>query len=405
VTNRRRNGKKKNKKGEEEEKQQKEHDGQAGFGGRAGQFHGRDYRNKRSHVGDEIVPFDHSHDVASVALFVTNEQEEDALRAALKDRPFEIVGVATLEKVAHFENAERQAKVRVVKGIEDVRALMKELGVSIFVLPVDDERLPAPRMSEDVSAILDVAVRAGAYALTVTVSPLPESTEPRLFVAAVPTQESMQLLINTLGVVDDEVVRQNFELNGFDIPEKAGLFDIYTSLMNSALKKYKTFNKAEVIPNGDQFIQDIAAQTKKPAHYPVFTVSFKVGKLANYTSPKSNRDVYEITCDDVVPDTLKNIFILLGVSLRTKLTLIVCKYQGHVDYQCEDPDKKVDVEFEKIIYSYSSLTDTPIYELYLPRYVDPAAAAAAAAAAPAPAAAAPAEAAAAAAPATEEASK
>jgi len=391
TAKRRTSGKKKNKKIEEQEKEQNHHDGQAGFGGRAGQPR-RDFHNKRQHVPDEIIPIEHSTAAANVILFVTNEEEEDAIRKILEDRPFKIAAVATLKSVANFANPERLAKVRVVEGIEDTRAMMKELGVGLFVLPVDDDRLPAPRMSDEVSAILDVSVHAGAYALTVSLTPLESSPADNfLFFAAVPTQESIQLLVNTLGVVDDKEVRQDFEIHGFDVPEKAGLFDIYTSLMNSAVKKNKMCTDAEIIPNGDQFVQDVAANTQKAAHYPVFTVSFKVGRLNSYKSRQSKRTVYEIVSDDVIPDTLRNIFILLGAPVHTKLTIIVCKYQsGDVKYDCADPDKKVDVEFEKIIYSYNSLTERPVYELYLPRYVDPAAVAIApatpaAAAAPAPA--------------------
>jgi len=235
-------------------------------------------------------------------------------------------------------------------------------------------------MSDDVSALLDVAVRAGAYAMTVSVTPT-ELHDNRMFFAAVPTHESMQLLINTLGVVDDEGVRQDFEIHGFDIPDKAGLFDIYTSLMNSAIRKYKMCGDDEVVPNGDQFVQDVAANIKTAAHYPVFTVAFKVGRLDSYESKHSKRVIYEIHSDEIIPDTLKNIFILLEVSIRSKLTIIVCKYQekSKVKYECEDVDMKVDVEFEKIIYSNSSCAESPVYELYLPRYVDPSAAAAAAA--------------------------
>jgi len=375
VTTKRRNGRKKNKKAEEQEKEQTHHDGQAGFGGRAGQPRGgRDFRNRRPHIPDEIIPIEHSTAAANVILFVTTEEEEDALRTILEGRPFQIVAVATLKSVAKFANPERLAKVRVVEGVEDARAMMKELATGIFVLPVDDDRLPAPRMSTEVSALLDIAVRAGAYGLTVSVTPLDASSADNvMFFAAVPTQESIQLLVNTLGVVDDKEVRQDFEIHGFDIPEKAGLFDIYTSLMNSAVKKDKSCSEDEIMPKGDQFVQDIAAHIQKPAHYPVFTVSFKVGKLNSYTSHQSKRTIYEIANDDVIPDSLRNIFILLGAPIHQKLTIIVCKYQGIVKYECEDPDKKVDVEFEKIIYSHSSLTDKPVYELYLPRYVDPAA--------------------------------
>jgi len=397
VTNRRRNGRKwpdgkKIRKGDEQEQhgtqQGQRHEGAAGgFGGRTGQGqHGQNFRGRRPHAPDEVVPFEHSKEVAKVVLFVTNEKEEEALRKVLEGRPFEIVAVATLEGKSQFEKLE---KVRVLAGVEAMRDLMKELGVFLFVLPVDDERLPAPRMSEDVSVLLDVAVRAGAYALTVSTTPLvAEGVDRRMFFAAVPTHESKQLLVNTLGVVEDSAVRQDFEINGFDVPEKPGLFDIYTSLMNSAVKKYKVCAEDEILPNGDRFIQDIAAQTKKAAHYPVFTVSFRVGKLENYTSKQSKRVIYEIHNDDVIPDTLKNIFTLLGVPIRSKLTIIVSKYQGQVKKTYEESDKKVDVEFEKIIYSYSSLTDTPVFELYLPRYVDPDAVAPVAetpAAAPAPA--------------------
>jgi len=372
VTAKRRGGRKK-RKAEEQEKEEAQHDGQAGFGGRAGQPR-RDFRNRRQHIPDEIVPVEHSTAAANVILFVTNEEEEDALRKILEGRPFQIVAAATLKSVAKFANPERLAKVRVVEGVEDTRAMMKELGAGLFVLPVDDERLPAPRMSTEVSALLDISVRAGAYALTVSLTPLDASSADNLmFFAAVPTQESIQLLVNTLGVVEDKEVRQDFEIHGFDIPEKAGLFDIYTSLMNSAVKKYKMCGDAEIMPNGDQFVQDIAAQIQKPAHYPVFTVSFKVGRLNSYRSHQSKRMIYEIVSDEVIPDTLRNIFILLGAPVHQKLTIIVCKYQGEVKYECEDPEKKVDVEFEKIIYSHSSLTDKPVYELYLPRYVDPSA--------------------------------
>jgi len=275
--------------------------------------------------------------------------------------------VATLENVAHFADSERLAKVRTLAGVDAVRAMMKELDFGIFVLPVDDENLPGPRMSDDVAALLDVAVRAGAYAMTVSVTPMDPA--PNMFFAAVPTQESMQLLINTLGVVPDKNVRQDFEIHGFDIPEKVGIFDIYTSLMNSAIRKYKNCADCDVLPIGDQFVQDVAANIKTAAHYPVFTVSFKVGKLVHYES--HSHYVYEIHNDDVIPDTLRNIFILLGVSLRKGLTITVSKYQGEVGYESEDPEKKVDVEFEKIIYSNSSCAESPLYELYLPRYVDP----------------------------------
>jgi len=384
VTNKRRGGRKAEKKGKKAEEQAEEQgrrEGQAGFGGRGGQGH-RDFRNRKQHVAEEIVPIEHSTAVASVVLFVTNEEEEGALRKALEGRPFDVVAVAGLEGVCHFADA---SKVRVLGGIEAVRGLMKELGVSIFVLPVDDRNLPAPRMSEEVSTMLDLAVRAGAYALTVSVVPVASQSGGRLFFAAVPTHESKQLLVNTLGVVDDESVRQSFVIEGFDIPEAPGMFDIYTSLMNSAVKKCPACAEADVLRHGDQFVQDIAAETKKAAHFPVFTVSFKVGRLDSYEL--RSKVVYEIHSDDAIPDTLKNIFILLGEPVRQKLTITVCKYQGQVKYQGEDPEKKVDVEFEKIIYSYSSLTDTPVYELYLPRYVDPAAKAVPApapAAAPAP---------------------
>jgi len=257
-------------------------------------------------------------------------------------------------------------------------------------MPVDNDLLPGPRMKDEVSAMLDVAVRAGAYVLTVPITPVPaKGSDRRMFFAAVPTHESQQQLVNILGVIANEEVRQDFEMHGFDIPEKPGLFDIYTSLMNSAVKKYKECSEEEILPNGDQFVQDIASQTKKAVHYPVFTVSFKVGELGHYKSKQSSRVIYEIYSEDATPDTLKNIFILLGVNIRQKLTIIVSKYQGELKYSSEDPEKKLDVEFEKIMYSYSSLTESPVFELYLPRYVDPEAVALA----PAPAAAAPAAAA------------
>jgi len=387
VTTKKRN-KKKNKKVEEPEPEQhnQRHPGAAGgFGGRPGQGqHGRDFRNRRPHVPEEVVPVEHSKDVVKVVLFVTNEEEEEALRKALEGRPFEVAAVAALEGSIHYENKEKLEKVRILAGLEAVRAFMKELSIGIFVMPVDDSRYPEPRMSDEVSAVLDVAVRAGAYVMTVPVAPVPsKGADKRMFFAAVPTHESQQQLVNILGVVADDEVRQDFEMHGFDIPEKAGLFDIYTSLMNSAVKKYKVCGDAEILPNGDQFVQDIASQTKKAVHYPVFTVSFRVGKLEHYTSHQSKRVIYEIHSDDVIPDTLKNIFILLGVPIRQKLTIIVSKYQGEVKPTSEDPEKKLDVEFEKIMYSYSSLTESPVFELYLPRYVDPDAVAAAPAPAPA----------------------
>jgi len=385
VTNRRRNGRKwpdgkKIKKGEDAETHT-QHQETGAAGGRTGPAqHGRDFKGKRPHVAEEIIPIEHSKDVAKVVLFVTKEEEEEALRKVLEGRPYEVAAVATLEGAEEFADRESLKKVRVLADVEAVRALMKELGVGLFVLPVDDSLLPAPRMTEKVSQLLDVAVRAGAYALTVSITPLEtKGADRRMFFAAVPTHESKQLLVNTLGVVEDSSVRQDFEINGFEIPARPGLFDIWTSLMNSAVKKYKVCGEAEILPNGDQFVQDIASQTKKAAHYPVFTVSFRVGKLEHYTSHQSKRVIYEIHSDDIIPDTLKNIFILLGVPVRQKLTIIVSKYQGQVTPAAEDTDKKVDVEFEKIIYSYSSLTDTPVFELYLPRYVDPAAVAAAAA--------------------------
>jgi len=392
VTNRRRNGRKwpdgkRIKKGEDAEPRPQRTE-PAATGGRTGQpQHGRDPRKGRPHTQEEIIPIEHTKDVAKVILFVTTEDEDVALRKALEGRPYEVAAVATLEGAEAFADKENLKKVRLLAGVEAVRELMKELGVGLFVLPVDDSLVPAPRMTAAVSKLLDVAVRAGAYALTVSITPLEtEGADRRMFFAAVPTHESKQLLVDTLGVVEDSSVRQDFEINGFNIPEKPGLFDIWTSLMNSAVKKYKVCGEAEILPNGDQFVQDVAAQTKKAAHYPVFTVSFRVGKLEHYTSHQSNRIIYEIHSDDVIPDTLKNIFILLGVPVRQKLTIIVSKYQGQVKTASEDTDKKVDVEFEKIIYSYSSLTDTPIFELYLPRYVDPTAVAAPAPA-PAPAAA------------------
>jgi len=395
VTNRRRNGKKnpegkRNKKNEEQEQFAQRQEG-----ARGGQH--RDFRGRRPHPTEDIVPIEHTKDVAKVVLFVTNEVEEAALKKELEGRPYEIVAVASMEGQAKFESPEALAKVRVVAGVEAVRALMKELGVGLFVMPVDNDLLPGPRMKDEVSAMLDVAVRAGAYVLTVSITPpAPKESDKRTFFAAVPTHESQQVLVNTLGVVEDETTRQDFEMNGFDVPEEPGLFDIWTSLMNSAVKKYKVCGEAEILPNGDQFVQDVASQTKKAVHYPVFTVSFRVGKLEHYTSHQSNRVIYEIHSDEIIPDSLKNIFILLGVSIRQKLTIIVSKYQGQVKAPTEDPEKKVDVEFEKIIYSYSSVTETPIFELYLPRYVDPtatpvvaeptpAAAAAAAASASAPA--------------------
>jgi len=386
VTNRRRNGKKnpegkRNKKNEEQEQYPQRQEGARGGH--------RDFR-RRPHAADEIIPIEHTKDVAKVVLFVTNEVEEAALKKELEGRPYEIVAVATMEGQAKFESPEALAKVRVVAGVEAVRALMKELGVALFVMPVDNDLLPGPRMKDEVSAMLDVAVRAGAYVLTVSITPIvAKESDQRTFFAAVPTHESQQVLVNTLGVVEDETTRQDFEMNGFDVPEEPGLFDIWTSLMNSAVKKFKACGEAEILPNGDQFVQDVASQTKKAVHYPVFTVSFRVGKLEHYTSHQSNRVIYEIYSDEIVPDSLKNIFILLGVSIHQKLTIIVSKYQGQVKAPTEDPEKKVDVEFEKIIYSYSSVTETPIFELYLPRYVDPTATPVAAEPAPAAAAAAP----------------
>jgi len=367
VTNKRRN-KKKNKKEETSEKGQS-HD-RPFYGGRGGQNHGRGGARGGRHSPDEIIPFEHSNDPARVALFVTNEKEEDDMRLVLSGRPFEVLAVASLENVCHYTDPERKSKVRILTGVDSVRELMKELSIGLFVLPVDDDNLPGPRMSTDVSALLDVAVRAGAYALAVPVAPLePSPLNNHMFFAAVPTQESIQLLVNTLGIVDDEAVRQDFEIHGFDIPEKAGFFDIYTSLLNCAIKKHKGCDEARVFFIGDQFIQDVAANIGNGAHYPVFTVSFKVGKLDTYTY---KRIVYEIHSDEVTPDSLRNIYILLGAPVRQKLTIVVCKYQeGEIKYECDDPEKRVDVEFEKIIYSNSSQAESPAYELYLPRYVDP----------------------------------
>jgi len=107
-------------------------------------------------------------------------------------------------------------------------------------------------------------------------------------------------------------------------------------------------------------------------------MSFMAGKLQYYK--RNEQLVYEIYSDDVTPDPLKNIFILVGENIHKKLSIIVNKYQkGPVKTDIEDPEKRIDVEFEKIMFSYSSpLTETPLFELYLPRYVDPAAAAPAA---------------------------
>jgi len=373
VTTKHRNAKnrdgKKNKK-EEQEKEAARHPG-----GR-GQAHGGGFRGRRQHPSDHPGHIEHSSAPARVALFVTNEQEEDALRGMLIERPFEIVAVVSLEGACNFSDSERKAKVRIVSGVDAARALMKELDFGVFVLPVDDDNLPGPRMNDEVTPLLDVAVRAGAYAMTVSVTPLDFS--PNTFFAAVPTQESMQLLINTLGLVKDEKVRQDFEIHGFEVPEKVGIFDIYTSLMNSSLRKYKDCDDDRVLSLGDQFVQDIAARIKTAAHYPVFTVSFRVGKLICHESRnKSHRQsIYEIQSDDVVPESLKNIFLLIGHPLFKNLTIPVSKYTGEVTLEREDPEEKVDVEFEKIIYANNSNAQTPVFELYLPRYVDPTAVAA-----------------------------
>jgi len=306
-------------------------------------------------------------------LFVTNEAEEEALRLALEGRPYEILAVATMESVAHFEKPESIKSKRLLSNVEDVRAMMKELGIVLFVLPVDDSLLPGPRMTDEVSTFLDIAVRAGAYALTISITPIDAScAKGSVFFAAVPTHESKQLLINTLGVVDDEKVRQDFEIHGFDVPEKTGLLDVYTSLINSAVKKFK--GEADILPTGDQLIQDVCFRATKTVNYPVFTMSFMAGKLQYYK--RNEQLVYEIYSDDVTPDPLKNIFILVGENIHKKLSIIVNKYQkGPVKTDIEDPEKRIDVEFEKIMFSYSSpLTETPLFELYLPRYVDPTAA-------------------------------
>ena len=189
--------------------------------------------------------------------------------------------------------------------------------------------------------------------------------------AAVPTAAARQRLVDALGVVADASVRADFAQHGLAVPaEGTGFFDVYVALMHAALRKLRVAAAGEIVPRGDQFVQDVAAQARKCARYPVFAAPFCVGRLDCFTAANARRVIYEIHSDDT-PEVLRSIAVLLGAPLRQRLAIPVSKYQGTVTHTPADPAQTVDVDFEKIIYASPAHPETPLYELYLPRYVEP----------------------------------
>lgn len=311
-----------------------------------------------------------------MVLFVTTEAEEEGLRRVLAGRPYVVAGVATLAGAGAFADAAaaQRAGVREAADVAGVRALLRELDAGVAVVAVDDTRAPAERMGAGACALCAAATAAGAYVLAVPVAPARAAgagleAGPMLF-AAVPSAAARQRLVDALGVVADASVRYDFARHGLRVADGAGFFDVYVALMHAALRKLRIAAAAEIVPRGDQFVQDVAAQCRKCARYPVFAAPFCVGRLDCFTAANARRVIYEIHCDDT-PEVVRSIAVLLGAPLRQRLAIPVSKYQGTVAHTPADPAQTVTVDFEKIIYASPAHPEAPLYELYLPRYVEP----------------------------------
>ena len=307
---------------------------------------------------------EHATEPARVVLLVATEVEETGLRSALTGRPYEVVGVATLEGTAAFADAEaaQRAGARTAADAVGLRALLRELGADVCAVA---SGAAAER------ALCAAAVEAGAYALVLPVAAAAAApAEGPMVFAAVPTAAARQRLVDALGVVADASVRADFAQHGLAVPEAAGYLDVYVALMHAPLRKLRVAAAADVVPRGDQFVQDVAAQARKCARYPAFAAPFCVGRLDCFTAPGARRVIYEIHADDT-PEVLRSIAVLLGAPLRQRLAIPVSKYQGTLAHTPDDPARAVAVDFEKIIYAAPSHPEAPLYELYLPSYVEP----------------------------------